>query len=88
MKKEKIYVVLTGGTICSVPDSTGKNHSDATATNTRLTNYYLEHSDSPFKEDVEFAIETLSPDGVSIVRLYKSILTFAAAFRLNVSALL
>ena len=52
--KEKICVVLTGGTICSVANKNGKNQSNARKTSSRLTDYYLQESGSPFKEMVEF----------------------------------
>ena len=63
--KEKICVVLTGGTICSIPDAKKKNRSDAEKINTYLTEYYLNGSDSPFRENVEFAVKALHPDILS-----------------------
>jgi len=64
-KKEKIYIVLTGGTICSVPDEKGINRSDGRSTNTRLTEDYLNCSDSPFRDSVEFKVVSLDPDILS-----------------------
>lgn len=63
--KKKICVLLTGGTICSVPDSNEKNRSDATAVRTILTDFYSNETDSPFSKDVDFDIKTLSPDILS-----------------------
>ena len=63
--KEKICVVLTGGTICSVANKNGKNQSNARKTSTRLTDYYLKESSSPFREKVEFDIKRLNPDILS-----------------------
>lgn len=62
---EKICVVLTGGTICSLPDKNGKNQSNATITSTRLTDYYSQESNSPFRCDVEFDVKRLEPDILS-----------------------
>ena len=61
-EKAKICVVLTGGTICSLPDANGKNQSDAKETNTRLTQYYLNESNSPYKDEVTFEVKSLKPD--------------------------
>ncbi len=63
--KEKICVVLTGGTICSVPDKNQKNYSDANTTSTHLTEYYHNSSNSPFRNDVTFDIRALEPDILS-----------------------
>lgn len=63
--KKKICVLLTGGTICSVPDSNEKNRSDATVVRTVLTDFYKKESGSPFSESVDFDIKTLSPDILS-----------------------
>ena len=63
--KEKICVVLTGGTICSVADINGKNQSNAKKTSTRLTEYYLKESGSPFRKKVKFDIKPINLDVLS-----------------------
>lgn len=65
MTKEKLCVVLTGGTICSVPNQNGKNQSSAANIKTHLENYYLEQSSSPFQKMVEFDYKFLKPDILS-----------------------
>lgn len=62
---EKICVILTGGTICSLPDANGKNQSAAAKTGTVLTEYYGKERLSPFHAAVEFDIRALSPDILS-----------------------
>ena len=64
-KIAKIYVILTGGTICSVPDANGINHSDASKVQSRLTKYYSEESDSEFRDSVKFKIKSLKHDILS-----------------------
>ena len=64
-QKDKICIIMTGGTICSVPDAQGKNYSDAKTTNTRLTEYYFNKTNSPFKDRVKFDIKALAPDILS-----------------------
>ena len=64
-QKDKICIIMTGGTICSVPDAQGKNYSDAKTTNTRLTEYYFKKTNSPFKDSVKFDIKALAPDILS-----------------------
>lgn len=63
--KETICVVLTGGTICSVPNQNGKNQSNAATIKTHLEKYYLEQSSSPFQRMVEFDYKFLKPDILS-----------------------
>lgn len=64
--KDKIFVILTGGTICSVQGKNGKNQSNAVDAKikTRLENYYKE-SNSPFNGKVEFDYKFLKPDILS-----------------------
>ncbi len=67
MKKQEaeICVILTGGTICSVPGKNGKNQSDASETSTHLEKYFLKDSDSPFQGSVKFDYKSLNPDILS-----------------------
>ena len=65
MGKEKICVVLTGGTICSVPNANGNNQSNAAKTSIHLTEYYLKSSGSPFSKSVDFDIKAIKPDILS-----------------------
>ncbi len=62
---DKICVILTGGTICSLPDENRKNQSNAAITSSRLTEHYLKESHSPYQKAVEFDIRTLRPDILS-----------------------
>lgn len=81
--KDKICVILTGGTICSVPGENGKNQSNAAKTGTRLTDDYEKNSASPFRDKVSFDIEFLKPDILSenmtvdawngIIKIFKKI---------------
>ena len=67
MINEKICVVLTGGTICSVPGKNGKNQSNAlnAKIQTRLEEYYSNKSNSPFQGKVKFDYKFLKPDILS-----------------------
>ena len=62
---KKILLVFTGGTICSTP--TGENSKNQS--NAKMMGSYLElnykNSDSPFKDQVSFVKEYLSPDILS-----------------------
>ncbi len=63
--KEKICVLLTGGTICSVPNSNDKNESDAEATKLILTKNYKKESGSRYAGDVTFDYVSLKTDILS-----------------------
>lgn len=56
--KEKICVLLTGGTICSVPNSNGKNTSDAGQASPELINHFLNKTDS--KSRIKDLFDTVS----------------------------
>ena len=62
---KKILLIFTGGTICSCP--TGKDNKNQS--NARMMGSYLEvdykNSNSPFKDEVVFVKEYLSPDILS-----------------------
>ena len=60
-----IKVIMTGGTICSLPDeNTGKSYSNASKTVTKLEENY-KSSTSPFKDEVYFDYVKLNPDILS-----------------------
>jgi L-asparaginase len=63
--KEKICVLLTGGTICSVPNSNGKNTSDAGKTSLRLIKHYRDKTDSKYRGKVDFDTVSLKTDILS-----------------------
>ena len=63
--KEKICVLLTGGTICSVPNSNDKNESDAEATKLILTKNFKKESGSRYAGDVTFDYVSLKTDILS-----------------------
>ena len=85
-EKEKICIVLTGGTICSVPNQNGKNQSNAANIKTHLENYYIEQSNSPFQRKVEFDYRFLEPDILSesmtanawgdLIKIFQSEITY------------
>ncbi len=63
--KEKICVLLSGGTICSAPDSSGKNVSDAGSTSLILIDHYRNGSGSGFCDSVDFDTVSLETDILS-----------------------
>ena len=66
--EKQICVLLTGGTICSVPDSNDKNESNAEETKLVLTKYYedeLVRSDSEDAGKVTFDYVSLETDILS-----------------------
>ena len=63
--KEKICVLLTGGTICSVPNSNGKNTSNAGKTSLILIDHYKKKSGSEFSKKVKFEKVSLKKDILS-----------------------
>lgn len=62
--KNKILVILTGGTICSTLNQNLKNQSNATAVKNLIIEDYKK-SNSPFKNEVEFDVIKLIPDILS-----------------------
>ena len=66
MKKKKILVILTGGTICSFPDEMryNKNQTNAHAAKRVIIDGFLK-SDSPYAEAVDFEERYLIPDTLS-----------------------
>ena len=62
---EKICVLLTGGTICSLPNDNDKNTSNAAKTSIMLTKFFKEESGSPFQGKVDFDIVSLRRDILS-----------------------
>ncbi len=66
MKKSRILVVLTGGTICSAPkaEQDNKNQSNATEARQHILADF-EASSSPFADRVEFEAKALIPDILS-----------------------
>ena len=74
---DKICVILTGGTICSLPDENKKNQSNAAITSVRLTEHFRKESRSPYQNAVEFDFRVLHPDILSenmTVRVWSDIL--------------
>lgn len=63
--RKEICVLLTGGTICSVPDSAGKKVSNADKAGLKLTEQYGEGSVLPFADDVAFKFVNLETDILS-----------------------
>ncbi|MBO4883307.1 MAG: asparaginase [Lachnospiraceae bacterium] len=64
-EKERICVLLTGGTICSAPDSAGKKVSNADKAGLKLTEQYGDGSLLPFADDVAFDLVNLETDILS-----------------------
>ena len=64
-KKEKICVLLTGGTICSVPNSAGKSISDAGQASPVLIKHFLIKTDSKFRIKDLFDTVSLKTDILS-----------------------
>ncbi len=63
-EKQRILVVLTGGTICSELDKNNENQSNAVEANKKIIAYYKK-STSPFVDVVDFDTEKLSEDILS-----------------------
>lgn len=63
--RKEICVLLTGGTICSVPNSNGRNESNAEATKPVLIKQYKKQSGFGHADDVNFQYVSLETDILS-----------------------
>ncbi len=62
--REKILVVLTGGTICSEADKNNENQSNAKKAGRKIISAYKK-SESPYADRAEFDVKSLSEDILS-----------------------
>jgi len=60
---KKIFVIMTGGTICSAPDDNNKRDSDASAVRSYLIDGFRASS-SPYRDSAEFEVYNLAPNDI------------------------
>nr|MBQ4320119.1 asparaginase [Clostridia bacterium] len=60
---KKIFVIMTGGTICSAPDYNNKRDSNASAVRSYIIDGFRASS-SPYRESAEFDVYNLAPSDI------------------------